>query len=76
MDALDIIRKHADDADADFLREMLQVVLQVVMHADVSRQIGADLHEHAPDRSAYRNGYRRPPLGHPRRPAPLTFSKP
>ena len=58
MDALDLIRKHAGDADIDFLRETLQVVLQAVMHADVSQQIGADLHEHTPDRSAYRNGYR------------------
>ena len=31
MDALDIIRKHADEANIDFLREMLQVVL----HDDV-----------------------------------------
>ena len=58
MDALDIIRKHAEDSDVDFLRETLQVVLQAVMHADVSQQIGADLHEHTPERLAYRNGYR------------------
>lgn len=58
MDALDIIRKHAGEADIDFLRETLQVVLHAVMDADVSQQIGADLHEHTPDRSAYRNGYR------------------
>lgn len=58
MDALDIIRKHAGEADIDFLRETLQVVLYAVMDADVSQQIGAGLHEHTPDRSAYRNGYR------------------
>jgi transposase-like protein len=58
MDALDIIRKHADDADADFLRETLQVVLHAVMDADVSQQIGASLHERTPDRADYRNGYR------------------
>jgi transposase-like protein len=28
------------------------------MHADVSQQIGADLHEHTSERLAYRNGYR------------------
>ena len=50
MDALDIIRKHAEDSDVDFLRETLQVVLQAVMHADVSQQIGADLHEHTTER--------------------------
>src|SRR5438093_8695284 len=58
MDALDIMRKHAEDADVDFLRETLQVVLHAVMDADVSQQIRADLHEHAADRTTYRNGYR------------------
>jgi len=37
MDALDIIRKRAEDADVDFLRDTLQVVLQAVMDADVSQ---------------------------------------
>jgi len=58
MDALDIIRKHADEADIDFLRETLEVVLRAVMDADVSQQIGAGLHEHTPGRATYRNGYR------------------
>jgi len=58
MDVLDVIRKRAADSDTDFLRETLQVVLRAVMDADVSQQIGADLHEHTPDRTAYRNGYR------------------
>jgi len=58
MDVLDLIRKRADDHDLDFLRETLQVVLHAVMDADVSAQIGAALHEHTPDRTAYRNGYR------------------
>jgi len=58
MDVLDVIRKHAEERDVDFLRDTLQVVLHAVMDADVSRQIGAELHEHTPDRTAYRNGYR------------------
>jgi transposase-like protein len=58
MDALDVIRKHADGADIDFLRETLQVVLHAVMDADVSQQIGASLHERSADRADYRNGYR------------------
>ena len=57
MDALDVIRKHADGADIDFLREALQVVLHAVMDADVSQQIGASLHERSADRADYRNGY-------------------
>jgi transposase-like protein len=58
MDVLDVIRKHAEERDVDFLRDTLQVVLRAVMDADVSAQIGAELHEHSPDRAAYRNGYR------------------
>lgn len=58
MDALDIIRKHAGEADIDFLRETLQVVLHAVMDADVSQQIGAGLHERSEDRVTYRNGRR------------------
>ena len=58
MDALDLIRKHADGADVDFLRETLQVVLHAVMDADVSQRIGADLHERSEDRVTYRNGSR------------------
>jgi putative transposase len=58
MDALDLIRKQADDVDVDFLRETLQIILHAVMDADVSQQIGAGLHEHTPGRATYRNGYR------------------
>jgi transposase-like protein len=58
MDALDIIRKYADDCDLDFLRETLRVVLHAVMDADVSQQIGADLHERSEGRVTYRNGSR------------------
>ncbi len=58
MDVLDIIRNPMEDRDIDFLRASLQVLLQDVMHADVSRQIGAERHEHTPERTAYRNGYR------------------
>lgn len=58
MDVLDVIRKRAADSDTDFLRETLAVVLHAVMDADVSKQIGAGLHERTPDRADYRNGYR------------------
>jgi len=58
LDALDLIRKHADGADIDFLRETLRVVLHAVMDADVSQQIGADLHERSEGRVTYRNGSR------------------
>ena len=58
LDVLDVIRKRVEDRDVDFLRDTLQVVLRAVMDADVSRQIGAELHEHTAERAAYRNGYR------------------
>jgi putative transposase len=58
MDVLDVIRKRAEASDTDFLRDTLAVVLHAVMGADVAQQIGADLHEHTSDRTAYRNGYR------------------
>jgi transposase-like protein len=58
MDVLDVIRKHVGEADVDFLRETLQVVLHAVMDADVSQRLGAGPHEHTPERTGYRNGYR------------------
>jgi transposase-like protein len=58
MDALDLIRKHAGDGDIDFLREAVQAVLHAVMDADVRERLGAGRHEHTPDRTGYRNGYR------------------
>lgn len=53
MDVLDVIRKRAEGQDVDFPRETLAVVLRAVMDADVAQQIGAELHEHTPDRAAY-----------------------
>ena len=53
MDVLETIRKHAEDTDADFLRTTLQELLQLVMQAEVRAQIGADIHEHTPDRAFY-----------------------
>lgn len=58
MDALAVIRKRAEDADVDFLRDAVQIILQAIMDADVSERIGATLHERTPDRTDYRNGYR------------------
>ena len=43
MDALDIIRKHAGEADIDFLRETLQVVLHAVMDAGVSQHLAESI---------------------------------
>ena len=42
MDLLELLRKRGDDADVDFLREALKVVVQAIMDAEVSAQIGAE----------------------------------
>lgn len=44
--------------DIDFLREAVRVLTQELMEMEVSRQIGAGLHEHTPQRVTQRNGYR------------------
>jgi putative transposase len=44
--------------DADFLREGVQLLSQMLMEAEVEQHIGASKHECTPERSNYRNGYR------------------
>jgi transposase-like protein len=46
------------DEDADFLREGLQLLSQMLMELEVEQQIGAGKHERTPERSNQRNGYR------------------
>jgi len=58
MDLLELFRKRGDDADVDFLREALRVVVQAIMEAEVSAQIGAEHGERSLSRVTYRNGYR------------------
>jgi transposase-like protein len=44
--------------DGDFLRSVAEVVLQILMEADVEGLIGAGRHERSAERLNYRNGYR------------------
>jgi putative transposase len=44
--------------DADFLREGVELLSQMVMELEVEQQIGAGKHERTPERSNHRNGYR------------------
>ena len=44
--------------DGDFLRAVVESVLQLLMEADVEGLIGAGRHERAADRLNWRNGYR------------------
>src|SRR5690625_701545 len=46
------------NADIDFLREAVRLLAQELMEMEVSRQIGAGLHERSPKRTTQRNGYR------------------
>jgi putative transposase len=48
----------AKAGDSDFLRNIAEAVLQVMMEADVDGVVGAGRHERASERATYRNGYR------------------
>ena len=44
--------------DADFLRQGVEMLSQMLMEVEVEHQVGAKKHERTPKRSNYRNGYR------------------
>ena len=58
VDLLELLRKQADGADLDFLREAVAVLAQAVMDAEVSAQVGAGYGERSETRLTRRNGYR------------------
>ncbi len=58
MDLLELVRNQAEDADPDFLREAMGVLVQAIMEAEVAVQIGAEHGERSPGRLTQRNGYR------------------
>ena len=58
VDVLVLLRKEASEADLDFLREGLRVVMQAVMEAEVVNKTGAGLGERSPERLTHGNGYR------------------
>jgi transposase-like protein len=53
-----LLGKLLADEHADLLREGLAWLVHELMEAEVSSQIGAGLHEKAPERLTHRNGYR------------------
>lgn len=61
MDLLGLMRKRVEDGDVDFLREGLRVLMQGIMEAEVTAQIGAEYGERTPGRLTHRNGYRERP---------------
>ena len=48
----------AKAGDGDFLRNVAEAVVQLLMETDVEGTIGAGRHERTVDRATYRNGYR------------------
>ena len=47
------------EKDADFLRQAVQLLSQMLMEFEVEQQVGAGKHERTPDRKNYRNGHRK-----------------
>ncbi len=60
MATLAQLRK-GEETGGDFLRERVRVLVQELMEAEVSAQIGAERYERADERSAQRNGTRSRP---------------
>jgi putative transposase len=58
IDVLGLLRKRGIEGDVDFLREALAVLVQAIMQAEVTEQVGAGYGERTPERLAQRNGYR------------------
>ena len=46
------------EEDADFLRQGIQLLSQMLMELEVEQQVGASKHERTPERKNYRNGHR------------------
>lgn len=58
INLLEYLHKLALEENADFLRESLKVVTQLLMEAEVAQAIGAQKNERSEERSNQRNGYR------------------
>ncbi len=58
IDILELVRKVTTEADVDFLREALSVLVSAIMEAEITTQVGAGYGERNPQRLAQRNGYR------------------
>ena len=54
----ELLRKHELDIDSDFLREGVQLMMQMLIELEAGQQIGAGLYERTPERVTHRNGHR------------------
>lgn len=59
MDVLDLIRKRLDGATPDGLRDMVQLMAEGLMDAEVDARCGAEYGQRSDERVNSRNGYRR-----------------
>lgn len=57
VDVLGLLRKQAETADIDFLREALLVLVEALIDAEVQAKTGAEYGERTPERLTRRNGY-------------------
>jgi putative transposase len=58
MALTELLRKHEFDIDNDFLREGVQIIMQMLIELEAGQQIGAGRYERKPERFTHRNGYR------------------
>jgi transposase-like protein len=55
----ELLRKAQVEGDANFLKEGVRALSQVIMEMEVEDHVGAARHERSPGRTGQRNGYRR-----------------
>ena len=58
MALIEYLRKCGLEDDADFLRESVRMMTQMLMEAEVEERVGAEPHERTAQRTNQRNGYR------------------
>ena len=61
MDLVELLRKRTGEADVDFLREAVAVLVRGIMEAEVTEKTGAGYGERSAERVTQRNGYRTRP---------------
>ena len=56
MALIEYLRKQEAGLDPDFLREAVQVMMELLIELEVAQQIGAERYERTLERKTYRNG--------------------
>jgi len=58
MALMELLGKHELGIDSDFLREGVQIMMQMLIELEAGQQIGAGRYERKPERVTHRNGHR------------------